>query len=569
MSYRPFRKFGRFMLAACAVSLGTATIGAQTPAAPAAPAATPAAYSGTNPSRVDIFMGYSYFGPHGTLKPYGISFSSVDEGAVLSGAYYFNKYFGAEIEGFANPNGVNDGLFSGSLGPIVRAPMQNFTLFAHGLVGGVRMGGPNSEAPATLAHNPYTWGTTITAGGGMDYNLPWFNGMFGLRIFEADYRYIHEDFGPGVATIPTGGAIGGRANLNAAELSAGILIHMGHIIPPPPVAYSCALTTPAAGTTIYPGDPVEITGTATNINPKKPVTYSWTSDAGPVGSTSNVAALDTKSLNPGSYTVKGHVMQGNKPGQFADCSVPLTITQFQPPTISCSANPSSVNPGQSATVTSQGMSPQNRPLTYSYSATAGAINGNTATATLDTTGVAPGTITVTCNVVDDKGQTASSTTSVTVQAPPPPPQPQNQTLCSISFDRDARRPTRVDNEAKACLDDISLAMQRDPQSKLIIVGSAGQGEHEADRRAGERAVNEKAYLVNDKGIDATRISVYTGAAGTKGDTNTLVPAGGSQPDLTGDTPVDEAAIKPIPRNAPAGHHGRRHHHHHAAAKGNQ
>src|SRR5579875_1040053 len=158
MSYRPFRKFGRFMLAACAVSFGTATLGAQAPAAgTTGTAATSAAYSGPNPSRVDIFMGYSYFGPHGTLKPYGISYSSVDEGAVLSGAYYFNKYFGAEIEGFANPNGRNDGLYSGSLGPIVRAPMQNFTLFAHGLVGGVKMGGPNSEIPSTLAHNPYQW----------------------------------------------------------------------------------------------------------------------------------------------------------------------------------------------------------------------------------------------------------------------------------------------------------------------------------------------------------------------------------------------------------------------------
>ena len=559
MSYRPFRKFGRFMLAACAVSLGAASLSAQT-----APSTAAAAYNGPNPSRVDIFMGYSYFGAHGALQPYGINYSSVDEGAALSGAYYFNKYFGGEVEGFANPNGVNDGLFSGAAGPIVRAPLQNFTLFAHGLVGGTRLGGPNSEAPATLEHEPYNWGVGITAGGGLDYNIPAFGGLFGIRVFEADYRWTHDDYGPGTGVIPTGGVLGGRTNMSAAELSAGLLVHLGHVIPPPPITYACVLTTPAAGATIYPGDPVEITGTATNVNPKKPVTYSWTSDAGPVGSTSNVAAVDTKSLNPGSYTVKGHVMQGNKPGQFADCSVPVTITQVQPPTISCSANPSAVNPGQSSTVTSQGVSPQNRPLTYSYSATAGSISGNTATATLDTTGVAPGTVTVTCNVVDDKGQTASTTTSVSVNAPPPPPAPATQSLCSISFDRDAKRPTRVDNEAKACLDDISLALQRDPQSKLAVVGSADTSERMAERRAAERAVNEKAYLVNDKGIDGSRIMVFTGTGGTKTDSNTLIPAGATTPDMTGDTPVDESTIKPIPRNAPA-HHERRHHHHHAAA----
>ena len=218
-----------------------------------------------------------------------------------------------------------------------------------------------------------------------------------------------------------------------------------------------------------------------------------------------------------------------------------------------------MSPGQSSTITSQGTSPQNRPLTYSYSATSGSINGNTSTATLDTTGAAPGTITVTCNVVDDKGQTASTTTSVTVSAPPAPPQVTTKSLCSINFDRDAKRPSRVDNEAKACLDDISLAMQQDAQSKLDVVGNAASDEKMAQRRASERAVNEKAYLVGEKGIDASRITVYTGTAGTKSVSNTLVPSGAT--DANTGTPVDESTIKPIPRNAPArGAHHRRHHH---------
>ncbi len=69
MTYRPFRSLGRILLAACAVSLGVASLGAQTPA-PAAPA------SGSNPSRVDIFTGYSYFGAHGRVQPQGIPYSS-------------------------------------------------------------------------------------------------------------------------------------------------------------------------------------------------------------------------------------------------------------------------------------------------------------------------------------------------------------------------------------------------------------------------------------------------------------------------------------------------------------
>jgi hypothetical protein len=513
---------------------------------------------------VDLFLGYSYFGAHGQVKPADIRYSSVDEGAIGSGAFYFNKYVGGEFQFIANPNGQNDGLYGAYLGPIVRAPMDNFTLFAHAAAGAVKIGGPNSENPATVEHEPYTWGPSLLVGGGMDYNLPFANGRFGLRLFQADYRYIHADFGPYVG-VPTGGVLGGRANIGSAELSTGLLVHFGHIIPPPPVQYSCSVTAPTG--TIYPGDQVTVTGTATNLNPKRTARYSWTGDQGMVTqSTTNSVTIDTKSLNPGTYTVKGHIEEGKKPGQFADCSATVTVTQFQPPTVGCSANPSTVNIGDPSTITANGVSPQNRPLTYSYSATAGSISGNTSTATLTTTGVAPGVITVTCNVVDDKGQTASQTTTVTVNAPPPVVKAETKSLCTINFDRDERRPTRVDNEAKACLDDIALSAQQDPNAKLAVVGSSASDEHDANRRAAERAVNEKQYLVTEKGIDASRISVYTGTAGNKSAATTLIPDGANF-DTTGLTPVDESTIHAVPRNAPERRHHRRHHR--AAAASNQ
>jgi hypothetical protein len=549
MSHRPFRNIGRFLLAACAVSVFTMNLSAQT-------AATPA----VNPSRIDIFAGYSYFGAHGQVKPAGIAYSSVNVGEIASGAYYFNKYFGMEVSGIFNDNGTNDGLGGGYAGPIFRAPMQNFTLFAHGMAGGVRLGGPNNNIPALSEHEPYTWGPSLLAGGGMDYTLPYFHGRFGIRLFEADYRYIHADFGPST-TIPTGGPLGGRANLSAAELSTGLLIHFGSIIPPPPVKYACAVTAPTG--TIYPGDVITITGTATDLQPKKDVQYTWTSDAGPVSGTSNVASVDTKTLAAGSYTVKGHVSQGVKPGQFADCSAAFTITPFSPPTVGCSANPSTVKSGDPSVITASGMSPQNRPLTYSYSSTAGSISGNTGTATLSTTGAAPGsTITVTCNVVDDKGQTASQTTTVSLLNPPPPPTPVTKSLCTITFDKDKKRPTRVDNEAKACLDDIALAAQRDATAKLEITGNSEpvkvmgkatpkkteMAEKETLKKASERAVNTKEYLVVDKGLDASRISVYTGTSGLNTAATTLIPTGATL-DTTGLTPVDETAVKAVPRKA--------------------
>ncbi|MEG9438501.1 hypothetical protein JAO29_20340 [Edaphobacter sp. HDX4] len=532
MVYSPLRSLGRFVLAACAVSLGVASLGAQTPSTTAP--------TGPNPSRFDLFTGYSYFGAHGQLKPLGVNYSSVDLGAIGSGAYYFNKFFGGEINFVAHPDGKNDGLYSASAGPIFRAPMQNFTLFAHGLAGGSKLVGPNSYHSYQY-HNPWTWGTTLTAGGGMDYDLPFFNNRFSFRLFEADYRYVHTNFGP--YTPPPSGPTGGRANLSGVDLSTGIVTHFGHIIPPPPVTFTCS----ASPATAYPGDPITVTGTAANLNPKKTATYSWTSDGGTVSGTDTTANVTTTNLNPGSYTVKGHVSEGNKPGQMADCSAPFTIQQFQPPTITCSANPSTVAPGDSSTITAQGTSPQNRPLTYSYSSTAGSVTGNTSTATLNTTGAAPGTITVTANVVDDKGQSASCTASVTVNAPPPPPAPTTQALCSINFDRDKRRPARVDNEAKACLDDVALNMQRSSDAKLAVVGNAASNERGGAKVAAARAVNTKDYLVKEKGIDSSRISVYTGSQDGKSASSTLIPTGANF-DQSGLTPVDESATKVAPRS---------------------
>jgi len=547
MVYRPLRNVGRFLLAASAVSLGVASLGAQTPG--------PATPLGINPSRVDVFLGYSYFGAHGQVKPAGIAYSSINEGAIGSGAYYFNKYFGGEIIFAAHPDGNNDGLYTASAGPIFRAPMQNFTLFAHGLAGGARLGGPNQSNPF-IYHEPYQWGPTLTAGGGMDYDLPFFDHRFSLRLFQADYRYIHTNYGPST-TVPTTGVLGGRTNMSADELSTGLVMHFGHIIPPPPVTYSCAVSP----TTIFPGDPITATGTALNLNPKKTASYTWSTDGGTVSGTSSTANIDTKTTSPGTYTVKGHVSEGAKPGEMADCSAQYTVKQYEPPTISCSASPSTVAPGDSSTITATGVSPQNRPLTYSYSASAGSVSGSTSTATLSTAGAAPGTITVTCNVVDDKGQTASSTTTVTVNAPPPPPAPTTSALCSVNFERDKRRPTRVDNEGKACLDDIALNLQRSSDAKLAVVGDASSEEKtatkhhkaEGDKLAAERAVNTKEYLVTEKGIDASRISVYTGTTDGKTVTTTLIPAGATL-DSTGITPVDESAVTAKPRTPVAKKH---------------
>ena len=546
MFSRPKGSLSRILIVACAVGLGSSSVYGQDSSKPAAaPPATPI-------SRIDVFLGYSYLAPHGTitttlgdgsLSP--AKYSSVDYGAIGSGSYFFNKYIGAQIEVGIHPDGNNDGATTYSGGLVARYPTdEGVTPFVHALAGGVRLGGPNYEP---LVYHPYTWGTALTVGGGLDYGLPFFDHHLALRLFQADYQYYHASFGPQPIT-------GGRANLNNARLSTGIVLKFGSIIPPPPVTYSCS----ASPSSVFPGDPVTVTGSAQNLDPKKPATYTWSGQGVKVTGDSTTGNVDTTGLSAGSFTVTGHVSEGQKPGQFADCTANFTVKEYEPPTITCSANPSTIKPGDTSTITSVGVSPQNRPLTYSYTASAGQVSGSGTTASLTTTGAPAGSITVTCNVADDKGHTASATTSVNIEAPPPPVVAKTATLCTIKFENDKKRPARVDNEAKACLDEVALNAQQKPDATVVVVGEKGnvvekvfKGKKKREAMAdlaAQRAVNTKDYLVKEKGIDASRISVRTGSQSENEVENYLVPAGATfDSDVQGTTAVDESTVKPQSR----------------------
>jgi len=115
---------------------------------------------------------------------------------------------------------------------------------------------------------------------------------------------------------------------------------------------------------------------------------------------------------------------------------------FEPPPSIAQPNPSTVISGDSSTITATAISPQNRPFdVVATASTFGTVNGTGTTAALSTTGAAVGTpVTVTANVADDKGQTASNATSVDGLVQPTPPKPLTRSLCSIHFERDAARP---------------------------------------------------------------------------------------------------------------------------------
>jgi hypothetical protein len=428
------------------------------------------------------------------------------------------------------------------------ADLRRLQIFVQGLFGGAH--GFNGAYPSSTGTKTSASSLAIQAGGGFDFYL---TQSFGIRLLEADY----------VRTEMPNGADGVQ---NDFRLAAGITYHFGSFAPPAPVTVACS----AGPAVVFPGDPVTVTATANDVAPKMNVIYSL-SGAGMTASTPT-ATVATAALAPGSYTVKCEVKEGKpgkeglKPWEVAEASASFTVKAFEPPTVSCSASPSTIKPGDMATVTALGVSPQNRPLTYSFSATSGAVSGSGATASFSSVGAPTGPVVITCNVTDDKGQTATANTSVTITAPYVPPAVHTQALCSISFTKDTKRPTRVDNEAKACLDEVALDLQKQPDAKSVVVGASdakekaklAKDEKAAEKHkhlkvvdpAAERAVNTKEYLVTEKGIDASRISVATGTADDKNVEDYLVPAGATfTADVTGTTAVDEATVKAQPRKA--------------------
>lgn len=344
---------------------------------------------------------------------------------------------------------------------------------------------------------------------------------------------------------------------------------------PQPIKLACNASAPA----IYAGQPLSVTGTAQSVSTRKHtnVIYNWSGES--VTGKGNTATVDTSSLQPGNYTVKGVVKEGKKgkegtkPWQTAECQTSYTVKPFEPPTISCSASPAEIKPGGTSTITAQAVSPQKRPLTYSYSASAGNIEGSGDTATFSSSGAPTGKVGITCKVSDDKGHTASADTDVTILAPPPPPPPPHtQALCPVSFTTYKWLPTRVDNQAKACLDQVAIDLQQHPNAKVVMVGESNAKEkaiverreryHARNPRvrvthyAAQRAVNTKNYLVVSKGIDPSRIEVRTTDTDGQMVQNYLVPQGATfTNDVHGTSPVNETEVKPqVRKPLPMRHH---------------
>lgn len=196
---------------------------------------------------------------------------------------------------------------------------------------------------------------------------------------------------------------------------------------------------------------------------------------------------------------------------------------MNPPRISCTASPATVRVGETAGISCEATSPDNRPISIAFVANGGKLSANRNQATLDTAETAPGPIAVRATAFDDRQLSASTVTTVNVEAATLPV-PTTQRLTELEFKPNS---AYVDNRSKAILDDVALKMQQDPASTVVLTGSSESPE--PPRLATQRAENTKTYLTKSKGIDPQRIQPKAGTGTGRTVEIMAVPAGATAP----------------------------------------
>jgi hypothetical protein len=335
--------------------------------------------------------------------------------------------------------------------------------------------------------------------------------------------------------------------LNQVTDRSGFVIRAGTtFVPakkiPVPVTLECgvAVAEPSA-VEATSGAPVNIT-TRASASDNGPISYSYDVSGGRIEGSGSQVQWDYSGLPEGAYTISPKATSGKL---VAECpSATVTLSVRPTPRLVCSANPATpVYPGEYVDVTATATDPKGNPLpypvTYSWHASGGTVEGSGSSVRINTTGLASGDYPVTARV-EGKGGAADCTAPVSVKNIEPAREIARCTFKKFS--------ASVTNACKnPPLDGVPPRFQQFPGATLVIEATADPSEtHEAASRAmktkarakitaeelaKDRAQNVKDDLVKRLGLPDSAIESHA-TVGKKGAgaanqtmTITLVPQG--------------------------------------------
>ncbi len=255
----------------------------------------------------------------------------------------------------------------------------------------------------------------------------------------------------------------------------------------------------ASSTSLTVGDSATVKAIATDPN-NDTLSYSWTVNGAKLAADRPSITFGTAGRSPGDYDVAVSVSDGELTGEGSVRIAVIPAPKVnQPPNIEAVAPTAELPCGQSVQLAVRTSDPDGDRVTVTWSASCGSISGSGETVTYGAEGAKAGACTVTAAADDGNGGRSSATMTVGVHE------------CSdVKFGRGSRR---LDNLAKAALDDITLRMQNDLKLVATITGYTDGSRYEASIRnlAARRAQAVADYLKN-KGVNASRLAVNDGGA---------------------------------------------------------
>jgi hypothetical protein len=255
-----------------------------------------------------------------------------------------------------------------------------------------------------------------------------------------------------------------------------------------------------------PDDPAGVRLVANANSPSgNPLRYKWTVNGGRLSGTGPTATWDLAGAQPGVYQAVVDVDDGD-PNCVAFASVAVVVTECPPP-------PPRPPDCPTVTVTCPDSASENAPVTFSATLSGGTSSVTpsynwTVSAGRITSG--QGTSSITVDTAGLAGQTIRATLDVGGYGMPCP------ASCTVSIPIDIK-PRKFDeyydiarNDEKARLDNYAIQLQSEPGAVGYIIVYPSRSAKSSEAQA--RATRISDYLVNSRGIDASRFTITMGAA---------------------------------------------------------